>query len=140
MKNQDLLRKWILDVDAAGVVTIRQRGKTKPKGLPVWSTDEMAQAIALRARHCEVAMDPRGNLHWQLIMINYPPREVSDLLGRLTPMFRQSYERMLADGYSGREEHRFALGEAGRELERFARACCMCRNCGAPLARTKVKE
>lgn len=80
-------RQFFLDVDAAGYVSIRERGsKDKRRGLPVFSTDTREQAKALIVRHCRLARDGSG-----LYRLNDPPKDVDDL-GRITELFRETYE------------------------------------------------
>lgn len=101
MNNSDLTREWLLDVDAAGIVTIRQRGVPRPidihtreqrlDGLPTFSTDLEEQALALRKLHCRAVRDLAGK---QLFQLHDPPNDVTELLTRIGPMFAETYAKL----------------------------------------------
>jgi len=77
-----LTKRFFIDVDAAGFVTIRERGsKDKRHGLPVFSTDTREEAKALIVRHCKLARDGSGAYR-----LNDPPKDVEDL-GRIRDLF-----------------------------------------------------
>jgi hypothetical protein len=98
MRANDLERRFLLDVDAAGNVTVRERGKGKSGGgLPVFSTDTHEQAKALIVRHCRLARDGSG-----LYTLNDPPRAVESL-GDVSDLFRTTYRRHLGHR-NGRSE------------------------------------
>jgi prepilin-type N-terminal cleavage/methylation domain-containing protein len=90
----DLSRPFMLDVDAAGCTTIREKTKksrTKAEGLPVFSTNTREEAELLVQRHCRRARDESGNY-----FLNDPPRGVEDLQ-RITGLFRKTYEELVVD-------------------------------------------
>jgi hypothetical protein len=86
-------RRYLLDVSANGVVTIRDsRGVEGPNGsLPVFSTKTLAMAEALQVRHCRLARNKSG-----LYYLNeFDDGNVEDLV-RVGTMFAEDYNRILA--------------------------------------------
>ena len=83
----DLTRNWFLDCDRSGIITIRRRGQDVfvPQGLPVFSTDTLEEACAIRATHCRRL---RGDMIYVLIK---PPVNLRDLK-RVSDAFRKTYE------------------------------------------------
>ena len=86
LEKDDLSREIMLDVDAAGHVTIRARAASPP--LPgmrtVFSTDTVEQAEALRNRLCL----PDGPNY----VLKQMPKDVDDLMGHGVDVFRWEYE------------------------------------------------
>lgn len=86
----DFGRRFILDVCAAGSVSIRKRGQPMQEGLPCFTVDTYAEAEALQSRHCRRANDGSGLYH-----LNDRPEQdtdASEYLGRVADLFRKSYE------------------------------------------------
>lgn len=92
MIREDLGRRFILTVCAAGSVHIHEIGAAPVEGtLPVFSTDTQKGAEALRVQHCRLARDGSGLYH-----LNERPKSVEEL-GRVSEMFRKSYSRMTSE-------------------------------------------
>lgn len=84
-------KPWILDVDAAGNVTVRAQGAKNRGGLPVFSTDTEAQASFLVVTHCKLARDGSG-----IYTLNRPPQSV-DELADVAELFASTRARMVAN-------------------------------------------
>lgn len=90
MQKGDLGRALTLWVDAAGCVTVQERGRGVNGSLPVFSTDTREQAEALQVRHCRLARDGSG-----LYFLTDIPRGVEDL-GKVSDLFRETHSENLA--------------------------------------------
>lgn len=89
-KTLELARPFVIDVNASGHCTVRERGKAwvGSGGIPVFSTDTKEQAETLIATYAKRQYD--GSMR-----LNNPPRSTADL-PEITELFRKAYERMLA--------------------------------------------
>lgn len=85
MQIGDLGKAFTMWVDAAGCVTLRERGRGVDGSLPVFSVDTREEGEALQVRHCRLALDASG-----LYFLNDPPRTVEGL-GSVSDMFRQTH-------------------------------------------------
>jgi hypothetical protein len=91
--NNYMGRRFILDVDAAGNVTIREQGAKRGAGLPVYSTDTREQAETLQVMHCKLDRYGSG-----IYTLNKPPASV-EALGAIAEMFSAARNRLLASGH-----------------------------------------
>lgn len=82
----DLGRRVTLWVDAAGCVSLADKGVAVRGSLPVFSTDTQEQAEQIRVRFCRLARDGSG-----LYFLNEPPATVEGL-GDVSEMFRRAAE------------------------------------------------
>jgi hypothetical protein len=85
----DLSRRFFLDVTADGAVLIRERGTPLLSGaLPTFTTDTYDQALMLQVRHCRRANDGSG-----IYRLNEPAGDL-EALGDVCDMLRVSFEAM----------------------------------------------
>ena len=106
MNLNDLSRKYMISVCAAGSFHIREPGAKSVKGtLPVFSTDTREEAESLRVYHCRLARDGSG-----LYFLNEPPAGVEGL-AVVSSMLRASWEKRRA---AQMIEHRVAEVKSGR--------------------------
>lgn len=107
MTTDDMGRRFLIDVDAAGCTTIRERGKGKNTGgLPVFSTDTREEAESLIVRHCRLARDHSG-----LYFLNDPPHTVADL-DRVSELFRATHAAKMAPTHGVRGSKSATQAEA----------------------------
>jgi len=93
MMRGDLGRRFSLDVCANGSVHVREVARQGMEDglLPVFSADTRDQAESVRIRHCRRASDGSG-----LYFLNDPPEDAEDL-GRVSDLFRATYEALVGD-------------------------------------------
>lgn len=85
----DYRRPVLLDVTRDGIVYVREAGGGRNEdALPFFSAHTIDDAEQLRILHCHRLRDGSG-----LYRLNQPPSGYEDL-GRLTEMFRISYQRL----------------------------------------------
>lgn len=101
----DLSRKFLIDVSANGACFVRARSELPAYGglLPMFSTDDRESAEALLVRFCTLARDGSG-IYWLNRSLFDPNTDGPKRIGQLfcvVGTFREEYRRMLAKRTGG---------------------------------------